>query len=131
MELLLGQKGPISAPPILTHPYQTAAETIASWAGVTAVTHWHLENKGQVDGVDYYVHDREMGHIHLNGDVHLATDSILRDEFVGSGNAEPFPFGGSYAVWTLYQMRAASDVDHAVMLFRRNYERLLKLTMSE
>lgn len=125
MELRIGQKGRVAPPPTLDDPFQRVSEAIASWNCVTALTHWHLSRRGKVDGSDFYVANRELGHIHLNGEVHLATDKRLHAKFVGDGRAEPFPFGGTYATWTLFRIRSESDAKYAISLFRQNYERLL------
>ena len=123
MELLLEEKGPVAPPPILGQPYQAVAEVVMKWPGVIAATHWHLYRRDEVDGVDFYVGERELGHIHLNGHVHLATNQQLHDTFIGNGWAETFPIGGSYAMWTLFRIRHESQVDLAIRLFRLNYER--------
>ena len=127
MELALELKGPVAPPPILAQPFQRVAETVASWPGVIAATHWHLFQKGEVDGADFYVGTRELGHIHLDGDVHLATDKALRDASIASGEAKRFPYGGSYQTWTLIHIRSEADADTAIHLMRRNYDRLAAL----
>ena len=123
MELLLEEKGPVAPPPVLSHPYQAVAETVMSWPGVIAATHWHLHRRGEVDGVDFYLGARELGHIHLDGRVHLATNQELHDTFIGRGWAEQFPIGGSYANWTLFRIQDENQVDLAIQLFQLNYER--------
>lgn len=123
MELLLEDKGPIAPPPVLDQPFQSVADAVMSWPGVIAASHWHLYRRDEVDGVDFYVGDRELGHIHLDGQIHLATDRYFRDALVGSGRAETFPYGGSYDTWVLFRVRGEADIEHAIELFRLNYER--------
>ena len=123
MELALGQKGPVAPPPVLKNPLQSAVQEISSWKDVVAATHWHLYNKGQVDGIDFYVHERELGHIHLNGDVHLATDERLMSCLLAKKLASPFPFAG-YEHWVLFRIDNRNHADHASWLFRLNYDRL-------
>ena len=120
---MLGQKGPIAPPPILEEPYQTTAATISRWKDVISATHWHLYNKGQVDGIDFYVKDRELGHIHLNGDVHLATNGFLCKLLIKRQLALPFPYSG-YENWVLIQIHDQQGARHAVWLFQMNYNRL-------
>ncbi len=132
MELSLQQKGIIAPPPVLAQPYRQVVDEVAGWPGVIAATHWHLYRPTEVDGADFYVGnkelgDRELGHIHLDGQVHLATDQALHDEFLAAGRAEPFPFGGSYRNWVLFRLRVEGDVPAAIELFRRNYQRLAQL----
>ncbi|MGJ8531806.1 MAG: luciferase family protein [Alphaproteobacteria bacterium] len=124
MKLALGQKGRIVPPPVLDDPFQRVAQTVASWPGVIAATHWHLSRNGVVDGADFYAGEHEIGHIHLNGDVHLATDEKLQTKFLSEGRAQPFMYGGSYAVWTQFSIRTESDADYAILLFQQIYEQL-------
>jgi Family of unknown function (DUF5519) len=127
MELALEQKGPLAPPPVLEGPSRGVSKTIASWPGVIAAAHWHLYNENSVDGADFYVGARELGHIHLDGEVHLATDQALHDEFIASGEAERFPYGGTYSTWTLIRIDSKADAERATRLIRRNYERLAAL----
>jgi hypothetical protein len=127
MELSLEQKGPFAPPPVLSGPCQRVAKAVASWPGVIAAAHWHLYRENSVDGADFYVGSRELGHIHLDGDVHLATDKTLHDAFLASGEAERFPYGGTYATWTLIHIDTEADADKAIRLIRRNYDRLAAL----
>lgn len=123
MELSLGQKGPVFPPPILDEPYQTTISAVSGWKDIKAVTHWHLYKKSQVDGIDFYVKDRELGHIHLNGDVHLATNTFLRKQLVNRELASSFPYPG-YEDWILFQINNLQNAQHAAWLFRLNYDRL-------
>ena len=120
---MLGQKGPIAPPPILKETYQTAAFEISDWEDVIAATHWHLYKKGQADGIDFYVKDRELGHIHMNGDIHLATNSFLCKLFIDHQLASPFPYSG-YEHWVLFKIHNLQSAQHAVWLFQMNYDRL-------
>lgn len=124
MKLSLKQKGRIAPPPVLDDPFQAVAQTVATWPGVVAATHWHLSRNGVVDGADFYAGPDEIGHIHLNGNVHLATDQVLQEKILAEGRAEPFMFGGSYANWTQFRIRNESDADYAIHLFRLTYKRL-------
>ena len=108
MELALGQKGPVAPPPELNQPYQTAVHAITHWKDVIAATHWHLVNRGEVDGADFYVNKHELGHIHLDGRVHLATSQLLCDELKRRGLAEEFSFVG-YEHWVSYEIRSSIE----------------------
>ena len=120
---MLGQKGPVCPPPILEEPYQTTAQIVSCWKHVISAIHWHLYNKGQVDGIDFYVKDRELGHIHLNGDVHLASNDFLGKLLLKQQLAFPFPYPG-YENWVLFQIHNQQSAQHAVWLFQMNYNRL-------
>ena len=122
--MTLEEKGPICPPPHLAPHLQTVSQTLQAWEGVLAATHWDLYDTTQVDGADFYVGSQELGHIHLNGEVHLATSPELRQLLVALSLAQPFPFGGDYAGWVLYRIRSIQDTRHALWLFQLNYLRL-------
>lgn len=120
----LAAKGPLQPAPILAGPSQQTAEAIQSWPDIISVTHWDLFNRTRVDGADFYVGEAELGHIHLNGEVHLATTPGLGLPLLAQGLASPFPYGQGPGDWVLFRIRTATDADHATWLFRLNYERL-------
>lgn len=123
MRMTLSEKGPIAPPPVLNGPLQGVSETIQSWNGVIAATHWHLFRSTQVDGADFYVGEEELGHIHLDGSVHLATSMALRQALVMRGFAQPFPYSG-YEDWVQSTIRGPSAADLALWLFSLNHRRL-------
>jgi hypothetical protein len=86
----LADKGPIKPPPVLKGPAQLVSQEIQSWPGIVAATHWFLYDQTQVDGVDFYVGDRELGHIHLDGEIHLGTTRPLGAMLIEHGLADPF-----------------------------------------
>lgn len=113
-------KGRVAPPPVLDDAIQAVADRIAAWPGVEATTHWHLADKNRVDGVDFYVGKDELGHIHLEGSIHLASDPTLGAELVADGLGRPFPY---IRGWTLASM-AELGIEGSVALFRRNYDRI-------
>ncbi len=114
-------KGPVAPPPRLDGPLATVADAVTNWPGVLATVHWDLHEPTRVDGVDFYVGKRELGHIHLGGEVHLATDPRLGAELVASGHARPFRYARG---WVCEQIDRIGS-DSAIALFRRNYDRLI------
>ncbi|WP_210522069.1 luciferase domain-containing protein [Hymenobacter terricola] len=127
----LSEKGPLLPPPVLAGPGQHTAETVQSWPGVVAATHWDLFNRTRVDGADFYVGDAELGHIHLNGDVHLPTAPALGLALLAQGLARPFPYGGEPGEWVTFPIRTAADAAHATWLFRLNYDCLHGIPLAE
>lgn len=123
MELSLGKKGPIAPPPVLDYPYQIAATAIAGWDDVIAATHWHLYRRGEVDGTDFYVKERELGHIHLDGWVHLASNQLLCNALRQNDLAQEFPYAG-YEHWVSFKILTKEEAAHATWLFQLNYLRL-------
>ena len=113
-------KGPIAAPPALGGLLKVVADVVAEWRDVKSTTHWRFDAPHRVDGVDFYVGSNELGHIHLDGSIHLATTSQLCAELVAEGLGKPFRWGRGWTVANVNQLGA----EKSVRLFRRNYERL-------
>lgn len=112
-------KGPLVAPPPLDGVMGTVAAAIARWPGVIATGHWDLNDATRIDGVDFYVGEDELGHIHLDGSIHLATNSSLGGSLVAEGLAFRFPYARG---WVQHQMENL-DASTAIALFKRNYDR--------
>ncbi len=119
----LRQKGPIATLPTLDLPQQNTVAAVAKWDGIVAATHWHLHHKGEIDGADFYLGNFELGHIHLDGWVHLATNRCLRDPLVEAGFAQSFSYSG-YEHWVRFAIKTDLDAKHATWLFKLNYRRL-------
>lgn len=117
----LAEKGAFAAAPDLAGPAGGVAREVASWPGVIAATHWRLGAPGTVDGADFYVGAEELGHIHLDGTVHLATTRAMRAALLRLGRAERFPW---YASWVQTPIRTGAEARHALWLIRLNYDRL-------
>jgi hypothetical protein len=73
----LEEKGQILPPPVLSKYPQMVSEEIQKWSNIISATHWDLYDRTKVDGADFYVGKKELGHIHLDGWVHLATNKAL------------------------------------------------------
>ena len=113
------QKGPLGPPPALSAPLQQVADVVSAWPGIETTVHWHFSNKDQVDGVDFYWGEEELGHIHLDGSIHLATCPELGRNMIEEGVAEAFPYQRGWVEGNVMEM----GVEAAVGLFWRNYER--------
>ncbi len=116
--LARSEKGLVAPPPMLDGPLGTVADAIARWSDVIATTHWYLFDPSQVDGIDFYVGERELGHIHLDGSIHLATSPSLGDALIAEGRARPFRYQRG---WVCERVQAIGS-DAAISLFRRNYD---------
>jgi hypothetical protein len=114
-------KGPVVAPPTLDEPLQTVVDTVGNWPGVITTAHWDPFRRSRVDGVDFYLGEEELGHIHVDGSLHLASSPMLGRVLVTEGLGRPFPY---LLGWVEAQVRSVGS-SAAVALFRRNYERLL------
>src|SRR5256885_14884168 len=92
----LETKGEIRPPPKLKGPAQSVSLGIQSWRGVISATHWYLYDRSQVDGADFYVGEKELGHIHLDGELHLGLTAGLCRELVEAASAGAVPRGGGW-----------------------------------
>jgi hypothetical protein len=117
----LAEKGHYAPPPRLPAHAQAVSATLASWPGVHARTHWLLGDETQVDGVDFYVGERELGHIHLEGEAHIAVPQPLRDALIAARLASPFRWSRAFVV---HSIRSAADAASARALFQLAYDHL-------
>ena len=120
-------KGPIAPAPPLSGDLRAVVDAVSAWPEVVATTHWHFADHTRVDGVDFYVDAEELGHLHLEGSIHLATTPDLAAELIAEGSATPFRYARG---WTQANVDHLG-VDRAVALFRRNYDRLRSSEPSE
>ena len=118
--LPLSAKGPVAPPPVLGGDIGAVAAAVMAWPGVVAATHWDLYRPTEVDGIDFYVGEAELGHIHLDGDIHLATSPSLGRAMIADGRARRFP----YAQGWVSAMVPDIGTEAATGLFRANYDRL-------
>lgn len=121
LSMKLSDKGRFAPPPPLPKHAELVSQTLASWPGVNARTHWLLGDESEVDGADFYVGEDEIGHLHLEGEAHVATGLTLRKALVASELAAPFAWSTKFVV---HQVQRASQVEHALWLFRLAYDRL-------
>ena len=124
----LSEKGRFSPPPTLPKHAQVVSTALASWADVHARTHWLLGDETRVDGADFYVGESEIGHLHLEGQAHVATGVALRNALVAEKLASPFRYSSNFVV---HDVARAADVEHALWLFRLAYDRAQGVTEEE
>jgi hypothetical protein len=95
---------------------------VASWPGVTVRPH-------RFGGVEFHVHQHEIGHLHGNRLADLPFPVRMRQELVAAGRALPhhiLPDTG----WVSFSIRGAEDVPAALALFRLNYDRLARRSLA-
>lgn len=114
------EKGPVAPPPRLARHLQNIVDVVAAWPGVMTTVHWHFADHSRVDGVDFYLGEQELGHLHLDGEIHLASNPPLGEALIAEGAAKPFRY---LRGWVEARAQRIGE-DAAVALFRRNYERL-------
>lgn len=122
----LSEKGPLAPVPTLAAVFEPVSQAIQGWPDIISAAHWDLYRVGEVvDGADFYVGEEELGHIHLSGDVHLASSPALGQSLVAGGWAQPMRFGGTqYGGWTEFRIRTSAYAAQAIWLFELNYQRL-------
>ncbi len=123
MRMKLSQKGLRAPAPVLKGALQTLSETIQAWSGIDASTHWHFSRNGQVDGADFYRDGEELGHLHLEGDLHLITSPSIAAGLIGAGHARRVPWGGSDD-WVTYHIQGEDGIGHAEWLLKIGYDYL-------
>ncbi len=118
----LRNEGPIKPAPQLNGLPEDVSTELQSWPGLIAATHWRLGDSSRVDGVEFHVErGGELGHIHLNGEIHLALTKALRDRLVALKLAKPFRWSEA---WVTAPITSSQEADQALWLFRLGYDRL-------
>jgi hypothetical protein len=119
--MLLSEKGSFAPPPKLPSKAQEVSLALAGWKGVHARTHWQLGDESVVDGADFYLGDHEIGHIHLDGEAHVAVGPALGALLRAAKLAHRFRWSDAFVSWPI---RSAAAVEHALWLFELRYDAL-------
>ena len=117
----LALKGSFRPRPELAGPSEQLARAVESWPGVLARTHWELGDESIVDGADFYVGDKELGHIHLYSEAHLSLPRTLAEAVIAAKLAAPFRWSAAFVV---KKIRHVADARDAEWLFALAYDRL-------
>lgn len=110
----LAEKGRFAPPPPLPKYAQQLSEELATDPAIHARTHWLLGDETIVDGADFYFGDEELGHLHLDGEAHVAQAGPVRDALIEAGLAAPFRWSRGFVV---AQVKRAKDVEAVRWLF--------------
>src|ERR1700743_74772 len=94
----LSEKGSFAPRPRLSGVSEELAQAIELWPDVLARTHWELGDERIVDGADFYVGQRELGHIHLYREAHIAVPRALRNALIAAKLAAEFPWSGAFVL---------------------------------
>jgi hypothetical protein len=89
---------------------------VGGWPGVGTRAH-------RFGGLEFRVNGHEIGHLHGERMADLPFPVRMREELVEAGKAQVhhvLPQTG----WVSYRIRGSEDVEGALELFRKNYERL-------
>ena len=119
----LRNEGPLQPAPKLNGYAEEVSAELQSWPGMISATHWKLGDSTRVDGAEFHVEKGgELGHIHLNGQIHVPLSRQLRNQLVAHKLAEPFLYDGA---WITAPIGSRSEADQAIWLLRLGYDRLL------
>ncbi|NCA30504.1 MAG: hypothetical protein EBS93_07295 [Chitinophagia bacterium] len=101
INMRLEDKGQILPPPVLNKYPQMVSEEIQKWSNIISATHLDLYDRTKVDGADFYLGKKELGHIHLDGWVHLATNKELSQLMLKNKLAEKFPYAQNWVMFSI------------------------------
>ncbi len=117
----LAEKGKIIPPPVLSKYSESVSQEIQKWEGIISATHWEIWDRNQPNGADFYVGELELGHIHLDGSLHIASTKELSQTLIKSGLAQKFPYGEN---WIQFKVSDQESVRHAIWIFKLHYDNL-------
>ncbi len=117
----LEAKGKIIPPPVLSQYPEMASQEIQKWEGIISATHWEIWNNNKPNGADFYVGQLELGHIHLDGMVHITSTKKISQTLIKAGLAQKFPYGEN---WIQYEISNLKSGTHAIWLFKLHYNKL-------
>jgi hypothetical protein len=124
----LSDKGHFAARPPLEGPSESVARSVEGWSAVHARTHWQLGDETIVDGADFYVGERELGHLHLYPEAHIAVPRELRAALVAAKLARPFQWSESFVV---HRVKTGAEARATEWLFRLAYDHLQGVSNAE
>ena len=123
----LSEKGHFAARPTLQGPAELVACAVQQWPAVHARTHWQLGDETIVDGADFYVGERELGHLHLYPEAHVAMPPSLRDAVIAAQLARPFRWNERFVV---HRVKTSAEARVTEWLFRLAYDRLRGVSLA-
>jgi hypothetical protein len=94
---------------------KTISDIVTTWEGISTAPH-------RYGGSEYRIGKREIGHIHGDRLVDIPFPKRIRDEIVSEGDAQPhhiLPHTG----WVSVFLEQPSDIETAIRLLRRSYDR--------
>ncbi|MEO5647380.1 MAG: luciferase family protein [Chitinophagaceae bacterium] len=124
----LEEKGRIIPAPTLRTNLELVSQQIQKWPGIISATHWEIWDRNQPDGADFYVGESELGHIHLDGGVHIFSTKKISTLLIEKGLANRFPYGEN---WVQYHISGKKTVEHSIWLFKLHHDHLVGKEESE
>jgi len=117
----LHEKGRYGRPSKPRRHARAPSERRATWPNVLARTHWRLGDEQVVDGADFYLGDAELGHIHLDGEAHVAVGRKLAAAIVRRGLASAFRWSRDFVTTPV---DSPASVTHTAWLFQLRHDAL-------
>lgn len=117
----LSEKGSFAPRPALHPAAEAVASAVERWPSVHARTHWELGDESVVDGADFYVGERELGHLHLYPEAHVALPRTLCDQLIAAKLARPFRWNEAFIV---HRTKTTADTEAVLWLFGLAYDHL-------
>lgn len=119
--------GALIAAPVLEGRAAEIAAAVERLPGVVSHTHWLLDDPQTVDGAEYHLGDEAIGHIHLDGSVHLPMDRLAAP-LVDAGLATYTPWSRS---WVMLSHQPDTLTSDAVWLFELACNRVSNVNHAE
>ena len=117
----LEEKGNIIPAPVLSKYSEIVSKEIQQWVGIISATHWEIWNRNKPNGADFYVGEHELGHIHLDGSLHIPSTKQFAQTLIKAGMAQRFPYGEN---WVQFKISDEKSAAHAIWLFKLHYDHL-------
>ena len=117
----LEEKGKIVPPPVLSKYLEIVSKEIQQWLGIISATHWEIHDRNKPNGADFYVGEQELGHIHLDGSLHIPSTSKFSQALIKAGLAQKFPYAENWVQFNISDDKSAAQ---AIWLFKLHYDYL-------
>ena len=119
--MTLAEKGNFMPPPVLSQYPEMVSKEIQQWDNIISATHWEIHNNNKANGSDFYVGLAELGHIHLDGMLHLPSTKEISKLLIQAKIAEKFIY---VQHWVQFKIHNQASVNQAIWIFRLHYDRL-------
>lgn len=126
--MTLDEKGHFAPPPPLPRWAKKLSEALSQQPGVHARTHWLLGDESEIDGADFYLGQEELGHLHLDGEAHVAQAAAVRNALVDAGLAHAFPWSRAFVTFPITD---AAAIEHGAWLFSLRRRQLEGVSSAE
>lgn len=117
----LEEKGKIIPPPVLSKYLEIVSKEIQQWQGIISATHWEIHDRNKPNGADFYIGKEELGHIHLDGSLHIPSTSKFSQALIKAGLAQKFPYAENWVQFNISNDKSAAQ---AIWLFKLHYDYL-------